>query len=210
MYIPHAYRNENIAEIEDFIRQNSFAILINQVDDSPWATHIPLELHKNKAGEPILVGHLAKANVQWKSFKGNPNVLVVFNGPHSYVSSSWYEEEEVPTWNYIAVHVYGKTRLQNEQELYDSLVDLVDRYEKNSDHPVSVHTLSKRTMRQIRGIVGIEISIEKVQAAYKLSQGRDHDHKKIIEELEKREDPGSLAIAGEMKSRSAQEHTKDD
>ena len=201
MYIPHAYRNENIAEIEDFIRQNSFAILINQVDDSPWATHIPLELARNDAGDPILVGHLAKANGQWKSFEANPEVLVVFNGPHSYVSSSWYQEEEVPTWNYIAVHVYGTVRFQDEQELFNSLVDLVDKYEKESEKPVSVHKFSKQTMRQIRGIVGIEISIDKIQAAYKLSQGREQDHKKIIEELEKRESPGSSAIAGLMKSR---------
>ena len=202
MYIPHIYKNENIDEIKGFIQQNSFAILVNQTDGVPLASHIPLELEKNDAGEDKLVGHLAKANPQWKSFNTNNKVLAIFHGPHSYVSSSWYKEEEVPTWNYIAVHIYGTIRIQEEEQLFASLNRLVDKYEKDSEDPVKIENLSKSTMRQIKGVVGFEITIEDIQAAYKLSQGRKEDHPRIIEELSKRENPGSREIAEEMKNRN--------
>lgn len=201
MYIPHSYKNENLAEIEEFIRLNSFAILVSQVDGAPWASHIPLELKKEVDGSAKLIGHLAKANAQAQTVSSDMEVLAIFNGPHSYVSSSWYKEEEVPTWNYIAVHIYGKVRIQSEEELYSSLIELVDRYERDSEEPISVHSLSAKTMRQIRGIIGIEIIIDKIQAAYKLSQGREHDHPRIIEELEQKDDSGSKAIADVMKNR---------
>ena len=202
MYIPHIYKNENIEEIEEFIQQNSFAILVNQTDGVPLASHIPLELEKNDAGEDKLVGHLAKANPQWKSFNADNKVLAIFHGPHSYVSSSWYKEEEVPTWNYIAVHIYGTIRIQEEEQLLTSLNKLVDKYERDSEDPVKIENLSKSTMRQIKGVVGFEITIEDIQAAYKLSQGRKEDHPRIIEELSKRENPGSREIAEEMKNRN--------
>lgn len=209
MYIPHSYRNENISEIEEFIRKNSFAILVSQVDGAPWATHIPLELEHNKDGTSKLVGHLAKANDQSQSLSPGEEVLAIFNGPHSYVSSSWYKDEEVPTWNYIAVHVYGKVKIQTPQELRDSLKKLVDKYEANSEQPISVDSLSTRTMRQVRGIIGVEISIDKIQAAYKLSQGRKHDHERIIRELEHKADAGSKAIAAEMQKRNASDKFSD-
>ena len=75
MYIPHHYKNENLAEVTDFLRKNSFGILINQVDGKPWATHIPLELDVDENGMDVLVSHISKANPQWKSFEANKNVL---------------------------------------------------------------------------------------------------------------------------------------
>ena len=160
MYIPHYYKNENLEEIKDFISQNAFAILVSQVDGNPWASHIPLELNHKKEGKGKLVGHLAKANPQWRSFTDNQKVLAIFNGPHSYVSSSWYKEEEVPTWNYIAVHIYGTVKFQDETQLHKSLNALVDKYEQDSQDPISLQNLSKNTMKQIRGIVGFEITID--------------------------------------------------
>jgi len=195
MFTPQHYKYTDIAEIKDFLTKNSFGILVNQVDGKPWATHIPLELDVNSKGNDVLVGHIAKANPQWKHFKENIQVLCIFNGPHSYVSSSWYKEEEVPTWNYIAVHVYGTLEIQSEKELLASLHKLVDKYEKNSKEPISINDMSPQTMRQIKGVVGFEIKIEDIQATYKLSQGREHDHPKIISELEEQDNSGSQAIA---------------
>ena len=202
MYIPHQYKNEDLKEVKDFICANSFAILVNQVDGRPWAAHIPLELDQNMKGEDVLVGHIAKANPQWKSFESESKILAIFNGPHSYISSSWYKEEEVPTWNYIAVHVYGNIRIQGENELYRSLNNLVDKYEKDSEQPISLGSLSKQTMRQIRGVVGFEIQITDIHAAYKLSQGRPEDHTRIIDELEQKKGAGAMSVASEMKKRS--------
>ena len=195
MFTPKHYINEDISEIKDFLVHNSFGILVNQVDGKPWATHIPLELDVDSDNNDVLVGHIAKINPQWKYFDAHTQVLCIFNGPHSYVSSSWYKEEEVPTWNYIAVHVYGTLKIQTEVELLASLHKLVDKYEKTSKDPISIDDMSTNTMRQIKGIVGFQIKIEDIQATYKLSQGREQDHPKIIAELEELKDSGSTAIA---------------
>ena len=195
MYIPQHYQNENLKEVREFIINNSFGILINHIEDKPWATHIPLELDKDSNGKDILYGHIAKANPQWKYFNEGNEVLCIFNGPHSYVSSSWYKEEEVPTWNYIAVHIYGKLKIQDEQALMASLNKLVDKHERQSENPISLNNLSKNTLRQVKGVVGFEIEIKEIQASYKLSQGREQDHSKIIEELKKRGACGGNAIA---------------
>ena len=201
MYIPHHYKNENIEEVKDFLVNHGFGILVNQTDGKPWATHIPLELDVDKNGKDILVGHIAKANPQWKNFESNPEVLAIFNGPHSYVSSSWYKEEEVPTWNYIAVHVYGTIKILDEAALMASLHKLVDKYEQGSTNPISLHNMSKKTMGQVKGIIGFKIIINEIHAAYKLSQGREQDHPQIIKELQQRKDMGSKSISHEMKKR---------
>lgn len=198
MYTPNQYKNEDIKEIKEFIRQNSFGILVNQVDGKPWATHIPLELDTDENGEDIIVSHIAKANPQWQSFSDTSEVLCIFNGPHSYVSSSWYQAEEVPTWNYIAVHVYGTLRIIEEQAVIASMHKLVDKYEQNSECPISIDKLSPKTMRQVKGVVGFQIQITDIQATKKLSQGREEDHPRIIEELEK-QDPRAIAVAKAMK-----------
>lgn len=198
MYIPHYYKNENLTEIKDFLVHNSFGILVNQVDGKPWASHIPLELDKDTDGKDILVGHIAKANPQGKVLDSSAEVLCIFNGPHAYVSSSWYKEEEVPTWNYIAVHVYGKLKILNEEEVMISLNKLVDKYEKHSKNPISLHDMSSKTLRQVKGIIGFQIEITDIQAAFKLSQTRVEDHPKITSELAERWDTGSKAIAEKM------------
>ena len=111
MYIPLQYQNKNLEEVKDFLKNNAFAILTSQVDNRPWATHLPLELETGPKGSDVLTGHMARRNPQWKHFKENEQVLAIFNGPHAYISSSWYHDEEVPTWNYVAVHVYGNLRI---------------------------------------------------------------------------------------------------
>lgn len=205
MYIPHHYKNENLDEIKEFLKVNSFGILVTQHDAAPWATHIPLELDKDLEGRDCLVGHISKANPQWQSFKEDSQVLCIFNGPHSYVSSSWYREEEVPTWDYIAVHVYGQLKVQDEQEVYNSLEKLMSKYESASSSPVLLSALSAKTMRQLKGIVGFTITINDIQAAYKLSQGRPSDHEQIIKELELRGDPMAREVASAIKKHSPEE-----
>ncbi|NND16218.1 MAG: FMN-binding negative transcriptional regulator [Eudoraea sp.] len=186
MYIPPKYQNSDLDEVRDFLQANAFGILVSQGTDRPFATHIPLELHQTPEGADILVGHVAKANPHWKTFESHPEVLAIFNGPHAYISSSWYKDEEVPTWNYIAVHVLGTLKVLSEEDLLASLHKLVNKYEKHSENPLHLDDLSSRTMRQINGIVGFSIEIKEIQAAYKLSQGREEDHPRITEELRKR------------------------
>lgn len=201
MFIPDNHRNENASEIRAFLKANSFGILVSQYQNKPWATHIPLELETTEDGKEVLTAHMAKANPQWREFDQNEEVLCIFNGPHSYVSSSWYKEEEVPTWNYIAVHVYGKLNILSEEEVMASMHRLVDKYEANSKKPISLKDMSPRTLKQIKGVVGFQIEITDIQAQYKLSKNREQDHPKIIEELEDSKNPMSIEVAKAMKNK---------
>lgn len=200
MYIPDLYKNENQTEIRNFIHENGFALLINNVDGKPWATHIPLLLETNSDGKELLVGHVSIENPQAQSLQNDSEVLAVFSGPHAYISSSWYDHENVPTWNYIAVHVYGTIRILNYEETITSLKKLVDKYESESENPIRIEELSEKTMRQARGIVAFEIAITSIQATKKLSQNRDaKNYATVISELEKRNDSQSVSVANEMK-----------
>jgi len=200
MFIPNLHKNENIEEVKSFLNENSFGILISQVDGKVSGTHIPMELDKDENGEDVLVGHIARANPQSKKLKNEEEILAIFNGPNSYLSSSWYQKENVPTWNYVAVHVYGKVKIMEGEELLDALTKLVDKYEKNSKNPVSVKKMSSRTLEQVNGIVGFSIKINEIQAAYKLSQNREEkEYINITNELEKIGDSNSIGIAEAMK-----------
>lgn len=199
MYIPPKYRQTQLEEVEHFLKENAFGILVTQGNGRPMATHIPLELERDNSGQAWLVGHVAKANPQWKDFEGHPEVLAIFNGPHAYISSSWYKEEEVPTWNYISVHVHGRIEILPESQVMASLNRLVDKYEAGSEKPVRLHELDPKTLRQVKGIVGFRIRISEIHAAFKLSQGREADQPRIIRELEKRRGIMDRPVAEAMK-----------
>lgn len=199
MYIPDLYKNEDKESIRKFLKENAFGLLINQTNGKLWATHIPLELEINKEGEEVLMGHVSKENPQWTAFESNDQILAVFTGAHSYISPSWYDHENVPTWNFTAVHIYGKIKIIEGDAVIDSLTKLVDKYEQNSKCPVRVADLSKRTMMEARGIVAFEIKIEEIQAQTKMSQNRDDkNYAAIITELNNTEKPQSIAVAEEM------------
>ncbi|MBC6368838.1 FMN-binding negative transcriptional regulator [Algoriphagus sp. AK58] len=203
MYIHPKNLWENEPEVIEFIQKNAFATLISQVDGRPWATHLPFILDKSPAGEAVLHGHLAKANLQWKSFSENEQVLILFQGPHAYISSSWYNHENVPTWNYLAVHVYGKIRIIEGEELMHHLKSLVDGYENGRPNRVHVETMSEAYVEsQIRALVGIEVKIEEVHASAKLSQNRDDvNYQNIVKKLEQSAFPLDKEVAEEMKKR---------
>ncbi|MFB3389085.1 FMN-binding negative transcriptional regulator [Flavobacterium sp. LAR06] len=199
MYTPEIYKDEDPESIKAFLKENSFGILINQTNGKLCATHIPIELEVNADGKEVLQGHISKLNPQAEGFTENNHVLAVFTGPHSYISPSWYDHENVPTWNYIAVHVYGRIKIVDEESTIEQLKKLVDKYEASSENPIRVENLSTKTMREARGIFGFEIEIDEIQATKKLSQNRDdHNYKNIISELEKTENPQAIAVAKEM------------
>ncbi len=199
MYLPKDYRNNNREEQLEFIRKNSFGMLVSDVNNKPWATHIPFILNSDGTK---LTSHISRGNVQWKHFSSEKEVMVVFLGPNAYVSSSWYNHENVPTWNYIAVHVYGHLRIIEGDELKISLKQLMDRYEADSVNPVTIEKMTPSYLeREIRGIVAFEITITQIEAAYKLSQNREkEDYENIITELNKR-DNNAQEVAKEMKKR---------
>ncbi|HEY3992780.1 MAG TPA: FMN-binding negative transcriptional regulator, partial [Ktedonobacteraceae bacterium] len=122
MYVPKHFREDDLTVLQKLMRDYSFATLIStQVDGVPVATHLPVFLESEPAPYGTLKAHLALGNAQWRTFQEGREVLVIFQGPHSYISPSWYEVElSVPTWNYATVHAYGQPRLITEQtELYE-------------------------------------------------------------------------------------------
>jgi transcriptional regulator len=160
-------------------------------------------LEKDKDQKDILTGHLSKANIQWKEFEKSQEVLVVFPANHSYISSSWYDHENVSTWNYLAVHVYGTIHIIEGAELKEELAKIVNKYEFDMPNPVSVDRMTESFVQsEMKGIVGFKISISEIQAAQKLSQNRDDkNYLRIIEGLENKGDPDSLEMAKIMREK---------
>ncbi|ODG90151.1 MULTISPECIES: FMN-binding negative transcriptional regulator [Bacillaceae] len=202
MYIPKYYKVTNPKEIWDFVQKNSFGTIITTKQSRPIATHLPLGITK-KGEDYYITGHIAYGNPQWRTFENSEEVLVMFQGPHAYISSSWYEVEEVPTWNYQAVHVYGKASILERDELVDELTIMLEKYEKNRENPVLLDKLSPDLLEsELKGIVGFKIKVNEIQASYKLSQNRsEKDYNHIIDNLQKEKDPQSKQIAELMEKR---------
>lgn len=203
MYIPRRYEEKDSEKIFQFIRENSFGILISIRDGQPIGTHIPLHAEQNAEGKLTLTGHISRANEQKYTLTDGTKVLVIFAGPHAYISPRWYTQLNVPTWNYIAVHVYGTLRIIEGEALHAALSRLVDTYEQGMPKPVTVAEMPEKMYQDnFRGIVGFEILAEDVQAAYKLSQNRDEtSYHQVIDQLEQGGDQAAKGVAEEMRRR---------
>ena len=139
------------------------------------ATHLPMLLDAEDGPLGTLRGHVARANPHWRAFRGGAEALAIFQGPHTYVSPSWNETRlTVPTWNYVAVHAYGRPRLiEDEAGLKAILHALVDRYESGFERPWSIQGLPEEFVRRmIKGIVGFEIQITRLEGKFKMNQNR--------------------------------------
>ena len=137
MYIPTRFLETDRETILSFVEQNSFAALISYDGEKPIATHLPLLVEKSENGNVYLVGHIARANRQWKTFAQADEVLAVFAGAHAYISTRWYDapEQNVPTWNYQSVHAYGKPEIVKEKStLIEMLGRLIERFEPDTGY----------------------------------------------------------------------------
>ncbi|AAS42185.1 MULTISPECIES: protease synthase/sporulation negative transcriptional regulator PaiB [Bacillus] len=202
MYIPKYFKVTNVDEIWEFVQKNSFGTIVTTKKEKPIATHLPFGLTK-QGDDYFITGHMAYGNPQWRTFETCEDVLVMFQGPHSYISSSWYENEEVPTWNYQAVHIYGKASILDKEELIDELTTMLKKYEEHRENPVLWDKLSPTLLEnELKGIIGFKIKVEDIQAAYKLSQNRNEtDYINIIEKLYDEENPDAKQMAELMGSR---------
>ncbi|HRC33269.1 MAG TPA: FMN-binding negative transcriptional regulator [Bacteroidia bacterium] len=201
MYIPKHYKEEDMVHLVAFMNQYPFALLISQVDGKPFATHLPFIIEKNQNGI-LLQSHMALANPQWKQLAGQ-QVLIVFSEPHAYISPSLYEKKEnVPTWNYIAVHAYGHTTLiENKDKVEQLLHKTISTFEPayvaqykdlNSDY----------LRRMVKGIKAFSIEVNDVQGKFKLSQNKTIvEQKNIVDHLQKQNENTSVAIAQYMKNK---------
>jgi transcriptional regulator len=190
MYIPRHFEVTDDDQIFAFIEANGFGQLISSVQGKLFSSHIPFLLSSDRLK---LVGHLAKQNPQHTDID-NQEVLVSLQGPHSYISPSWYNYPGVPTWNYQAVHIYGVCQVFDDREKIKLLVDsLTGKHESSFQNPWQPDY--KDSM--LGAIIGIEVSIDDIQCKYKLSQNRPaRDRKRVIEQLEK---SGSISLARAMR-----------
>lgn len=199
MYTPKLYREEDSNKILEFLQQNEFATVVCYDGERPVASHLLVEALEE--GEKLFInGHMSKANPLWKTFEKNAEVLVIFQGAHTYISPTWYNHVNVPTWNYQSVHVYGAPRIiTDHDEAYSLLKRLIARHEMESHY--NMETLPQDFVeKEMKGIIAFQVDATRLDANYKLSQNRnDEDYQNIISKLEERTDDLSHDVAGAMK-----------
>ncbi|HEY2840442.1 MAG TPA: FMN-binding negative transcriptional regulator [Pirellulales bacterium] len=197
MYIPPPFAEQNVSRLHAFIEQNSFGLLVTREQGAPVASHLPFLLDRSVGERGCLVGHMARANPQWKGTAGQMT-LVVFSGPHSYISPTWYEAPKtVPTWNYAAVHATGPLEIiEAPGELLDILHATVARYEGRMPNPWSFDKVDIFIEQMVQQIVGFRIEIRSLEGKWKLNQNHPAERrKKVIRALRELSDENSQAIA---------------
>ncbi|QEH31880.1 Protease synthase and sporulation protein PAI 2 [Aquisphaera giovannonii] len=204
MYVPSAFAEADLPTLHDFMRRHSFAVLASRGPAGLVASHLPLVLEDGPDAGPNgrLLGHMARANTQWKGVEGE--VLAIFSGPHAYVSPSWYEEEgTVPTWNYAAVHAYGTLELVEDRDgLLDILRRSVAAYEGPRPEPWRFDESAPHVENMLRAIVGFRIAITRLEGKWKLGQNHPEGRRrKAALALAVQADEDSRAVARIMEER---------
>ena len=197
MYIPSAFQQTDRTKLHDFIEANSFGLLVSTHDGRPFATHLPFLLERDAGPHGRLVGHMAQANPQWRDLAGQ-EVLAVFSGPHAYVSPTWYETENVvPTWNYVAVHAYGRCEIVEDPEgLTPILKAYVATYEGPMSNPWTLDTAGDYFHKMVRAVVGFRLDISRLEGKWKLNQNHPQERReKVARVLERSADPDAREIA---------------
>lgn len=172
MYIPESFRESDPTRLRAFIAAHSFATLVSNSPGGMVATHLPLLLDGERGQNGTLVGHLARANPHGAVLAEGGEALAIFHGPHAYVSPQWYTTPvAVPTWNYAVVHAYGRPRIVADAELHSILARTVATFEAAFDYPWTPPP-GDYVEKLMKGVVGFEIEIDRLEGKKKLSQNR--------------------------------------
>jgi len=204
MYIPALFDETGLANLHDFMRTHSFATVVTTLAGKPFASQLPLFLESASGAQGALIGHMAKANPHWQEMQAGAEVMVVFHGPHAYVSPAWYAAKSmvVPTWNYMAVHAYGKARILPQEELVQALQQLVDEHESSYEQPWQLELTQEMREKMLGAIVGFEIVLSLIEGKFKLSQNRPReDQRRVIKQLAGQADADSQRVAEQMSKR---------
>jgi transcriptional regulator len=203
MYIPKFFAETDVESLLAFMREFNFATLVSAENNYPTATHLPF-IVEQRDDKLILSAHMAKANLQWKEFGGNGerDVLVIFHEPHAYISPLLYNDKlNVPTWNYVAVHAYGKVKLFETVEeniaLLEKLMTIFDpKYLETNWQEIPYEYKASRA----QAIVAFEIEVTDLQGKKKLNQNKGaEDAENVIAALEKSDNKNEQQIARFMK-----------
>jgi len=202
MYTPAAFAETDADEIAALIAGNAFGLLVTAADGVPVATHLPMLLEGPAGPGGRLVAHMARANGQWRGFDGTTLALCVFSGAHAYVSPRWYADpDNVPTWNYEAVHVYGRPRVIDDSAAVRAVIErLTAAFETGRPAPWSPSELDEDDVaRRLKGIAAFEIAIERVEGKRKLGQNKQPaDRRAAAGVLAASTDPTESAIGRMM------------
>ena len=206
MYVPNHFNEADRDRIAALIRDFGFATLISTAADGPQVTHAPVQLDQHRN---VLIGHIARANPHAAALQNGAAMLAIFHGPHSYVSPTWYIDENprvpnVPTWNYAAVHVTGRVRrLDDDRAKWKIVNDLAAQYEAGSVSPWDPRGFDAHAGK-LNAIVGFEIAIKKIEAKLKLSQNRSvQDQENVIARLASSDSSEARATAVMMRENLA-------
>lgn len=201
MFIPTAFAELDQGKLHDFIQSHSFGLLVSTQNGEPLATHLPFLLEPDKGSHGSLIGHMARANPHWQGLDGQ-QVLVVFSGPHAYISPSWYEADNVvPTWNYVAVHAYGTFRSVEDPDILSRILTAtVETYERRMPNPWSIDADTDFFQKLARSVVGFRVEIGRLEGKWKLNQNHPEERRqKVAHALEMSTDPDAKATARLMR-----------
>ncbi len=207
MYVPPHFDEADLNKLHYFIDRHSFGLLVSSVEGVPFATHLPFLLEPDAGPHGTLVGHMARANPHWQELESQ-TALVVFSGPHAYISPSWYDAENVvPTWNYTAVHAYGHARLVHDKTALLKIVqDSTAIYEGTMSKPWSLDADEVFVDRLLSQIVGFRIEIEKIEGKFKLNQNHPVERReKVVRALREQGGENNLAVADSIRQHLAEQ-----
>lgn len=201
MYVPSHFAFTEKPEIVAFMRRFNFAAIVSQVEGLPFATHLPFVVEDTGEGSIRLLAHFAKANPQWKTLE-EQTTLVIFSEPHAYVSPSLYSKElNVPTWNYAAVHAYGRAQLISDDALAFGLLEKQMQAFEDAYLDQWARLPEDYKNALVKGIVGVEITVEKLEAKWKVSQNKpEQDRANVTAHLLESEDGAAREIGKMMKA----------
>jgi transcriptional regulator len=209
MYLPRLFEESDTAVMHDFIGQHRLATLVTTEAGGLCANHIPMLIEVEPSGRAVLRGHVARSNPVWKELGSGAEALAIFQDPGLYVTPSWYASKAetgkvVPTWNYIAVHAYGKARaIDDPAWLREFLTRLTDANEANRDRPWHLSDAPEDFIAaQLKAIVGIELEIARLIGKWKVSQNRlPKDIDGVLAGLTELSDPTAMRMAREVQAR---------
>jgi transcriptional regulator len=204
MYVPKTFQEDRLPVLHEAIRQTGLATLVTVGPDGPQASHVPVLLDPARGPKGALTGHVARANPQWRHIIPEIQALAIFRGPDAYVSPSWYATKRetgkvVPTWDYVAIHAYGPIEFFDDAErLLGVVTRLTDRHESDRDAPWAVSDAPQEYVAtMLKGIVGFDLPIERLEGAWKLSQNRNEaDRAGVVAGLMGEDDPTASTVAG--------------
>ena len=181
MYIPRYYAQEDRAKLFEFMKDNSFGILFSHTGDEPMASHLPFVIDGDAGEQGLILGHIAKANDQWRYADGQ-QVMVVFHGPHTYVSPTWYQEEDVvPTWNYAAVHATGTFKaFEDRAAMEENVSRLADQHEASQPKPWQMDYSTEYADQMFKRVVGFQIEITDLKGKWKLNQNHPEERRERV------------------------------